>query len=338
MQHRGPAAWADKALRVRPGGRSSVSGIVATVFGATGFLGRYMVNRLGGVGAQCVIPYRGDGDEVRHLRLMGDLGMINPIPFDVRDEQSIYEATKHSNVVINLLGKEWATRNYSIDEANNVSAERIARIAKEAGVTRFIHVSALGASNPDSRSVYNAAKKNSEEAVLGHFPDATIIRPAKMFGEEDRIVNFTLAIPSLFGFLPLVNDGQAQFQPVFVDDVAEAIQTVITETDSFGKVYELYGPEVFTWKDFSKLVLEKGGAKDTPIVGLPFVPSMMAKAFEYIPYPNKFLTTDEVVRMEEGELPSKKFPGFESLSIKPIPFTKEVTYLTYKHKNIMLQP
>jgi NADH dehydrogenase (ubiquinone) 1 alpha subcomplex subunit 9 len=307
---RGPAIWTDKALRVRPGGRSSISGIIATVFGASGFLGRYMVNRLGGVGAQCIIPYRGDGDEVRHLKLMGDLGMINPIPFDIRDEQSIYEATKHSNVVINLIGKEWATKNYSIDEANNVSAERIARIAKEAGVARFIHVSALGAGNTESRSLYNQAKRDSEEAVLGQFPDATIVRPAKMFGEEDRIVNFTLAIPSLLGFLPLVNDGESSFQPVFVDDVAEAIQALITETESFGKVYEL---------------------------AVPFVPNVLAKVLENLPYPNKLFTSDEVVRMEEGELPTNKFPGFEALNIKPVPFSKEVNYLAYKHKNIILQ-
>jgi NADH dehydrogenase (ubiquinone) 1 alpha subcomplex subunit 9 len=334
---RGPAIWTDKALRVRPGGRSSISGIIATVFGASGFLGRYMVNRLGGVGAQCIIPYRGDGDEVRHLKLMGDLGMINPIPFDIRDEQSIYEATKHSNVVINLIGKEWATKNYSIDEANNVSAERIARIAKEAGVARFIHVSALGAGNTESRSLYNQAKRDSEEAVLGQFPDATIVRPAKMFGEEDRIVNFTLAIPSLLGFLPLVNDGESSFQPVFVDDVAEAIQALITETESFGKVYELAGPEVYSWKNFSKLVLERGGAKDTTMLSVPFVPNVLAKVLENLPYPNKLFTSDEVVRMEEGELPTNKFPGFEALNIKPVPFSKEVNYLAYKHKNIILQ-
>merc|ERR1712046_40369 len=98
------------------GGRSSVSGIQAAVFGATGRLGRYPVNRLGRVGSQVVIPYRGDEHDIRHLKVMGDYGQLVFVPFHLKDTASVGNITKHSNVCINLMGQEFATSNFSLEE------------------------------------------------------------------------------------------------------------------------------------------------------------------------------------------------------------------------------
>jgi NADH dehydrogenase (ubiquinone) 1 alpha subcomplex subunit 9 len=327
-------SWADKQLRIRAGGRSSVSGVVCTVFGASGFLGRYLVNRLGAIGVQCVIPFRGDGDDVRHLRLMGDLGMINPIPFDVRNEQSIYEAVKHSNVVINLLGREFPTRNFSIKAANVDSAETIARISKEAGVNRFLHMSVLGAGDPNTKSVFHKAKLESEKVVFNHFPQATVMRASKIFGEEDRLVNTVCQVTDYLGFFPMPGDGTTRFRPVFVDDVAEALETSITESATYGKVLELAGPEEYTTYDFAKICLEKGGFVKNPIRTLPFVSEAAAFVFEKFPYSEPLLTTDEVTRWQEDEITFGEQSGFDLLNMTSIPFSREAAYLAFKYKNL----
>merc|ERR1711988_912969 len=116
------------------GGRSSVSGVQATVFGSTGMLGRPTVNMLGRMGSQVVVPYRGDEHDTRHLKVMGDYGQIVMVPFHLKDEASIAHVSQHANVVVNLVGQESATRNFSLEEANVEGTRRIAKAAKNAGV------------------------------------------------------------------------------------------------------------------------------------------------------------------------------------------------------------
>jgi NADH dehydrogenase (ubiquinone) 1 alpha subcomplex subunit 9 len=127
------------------GGRSSFSGVVATVFGSTGFVGRYIVNRLGRVGSQIVVPLRGDEHDYRHLRLMGDLGQISPMEFHLKDVESVKKAVQHSNVVINLIGRDYETWNFKFNEVHVDGARVIAEACQEAGVQRLIHFSALNA-------------------------------------------------------------------------------------------------------------------------------------------------------------------------------------------------
>ncbi|GAB4830109.1 hypothetical protein Ancab_019751 [Ancistrocladus abbreviatus] len=113
-------------VRKGTGGRSSVSGLIATVFGATGFLGRYLVQQLAKMGSQVLVPFRGSEDSPRHLKLMGDLGQIVPMKYNPRDEDSIKAAMAKANVVINLIGREYETRNYSFEEVNHHMAEQLA--------------------------------------------------------------------------------------------------------------------------------------------------------------------------------------------------------------------
>uniref|UniRef100_I3M818 NADH dehydrogenase [ubiquinone] 1 alpha subcomplex subunit 9, mitochondrial n=1 Tax=Ictidomys tridecemlineatus TaxID=43179 RepID=I3M818_ICTTR len=170
------------------GGRSSVSGVVATVFGATGFLGRYVVNHLGRMGSQVIIPYRCDPYDVMHLRPMGDLGQIIFLEWNGRDKDSIRRAVEHSNVVINLVGRDWETRNFDFEDVFVKIPQTIAQISKEAGVEKFIHVSHLNA-NIRSSSRYLRNKAVGENEVRNAFPEATIIKPSDIFGREDRFLN-----------------------------------------------------------------------------------------------------------------------------------------------------
>ncbi|GMH20436.1 hypothetical protein Nepgr_022277 [Nepenthes gracilis] len=244
-------------VRKGTGGRSSVSGIVATVFGATGFLGRYLVQQLAKMGSQVLVPFRGSEDSARHLKLMGDLGQIVPMNYNPRDENSIKAAMAKANVVINLIGREYETRNYSFEEVNHHMAEQLAVISKEhGGIMRFIQVSCLGAS-PTSPSRFLRAKAAADEAILRVLPEASIMRPSTMIGIEDRILNRWASFVKKYSFLPLIGNGSTKIQPVYVVDVAGAIVAALKDDgSSMGKVYELGGPEIFTVHQLAELMYD----------------------------------------------------------------------------------
>ncbi|OWM90266.1 NADH dehydrogenase [ubiquinone] 1 alpha subcomplex subunit 9, mitochondrial [Punica granatum] len=244
-------------VRKGTGGRSSVSGIIATVFGATGFLGRYVVQQLAKMGSQVLVPFRGSEDSQRHLKLMGDLGQIVPMKYNPRDEDSVKAVMAKANVVINLIGREYETRNYSFEEVNHSMAEQLAMIAKEhGGIMRFIQVSCLGASS-SSPSRLLRAKAAAEESVLRELPEATVMRPAVMIGTEDRILNRWAQFVKKYTFVPLIGDGSTKIQPVYVVDVAAAITAALKDDgSSMGKVYELGGPEIFTVHELAELMFD----------------------------------------------------------------------------------
>lgn len=239
------------------GGRSSVSGIVATVFGATGFLGRYVVQQLARSGSQVVVPYRCVEDGYKHLKLCGDLGQVVPIPFSLRDEGSIAAAIGRSNVVINLIGRDYETRNFSFEDTNVTAPQQIARAAREnGGVARLLHLSCLGAS-PSAPSQQHQTKALGEAAVFSEFPQATVLRCGPIAGTEDRLLNVWALYAKKFPAVPLIGGGQTLIQPVHVMDVAAAVQAVVTDDgSSCGLTYELGGPEVLPIRDLVHRVLD----------------------------------------------------------------------------------
>ena len=142
--------------------------------------------------------------ETRLLKPMFDLGQLGLMPFSPRNRESIYEAVKKSDIVINLIGKHYETKhfvktrkadgsinriNYNFDEVHNAIPSLIAEVSKEAGVKRFIHVSALSA-NINSASDFNSSKARGEISVREKFPEAIIVRPANIFGEEDKFLQW----------------------------------------------------------------------------------------------------------------------------------------------------
>ncbi|VAI63033.1 unnamed protein product [Triticum turgidum subsp. durum] len=300
-------------------------GIVATVFGATGFLGRYVVQQLAKMGSQVLVPFRGCEDSHRHLKLMGDLGQIVPMNYNPRDVNSIKTAVAKSNVVINLIGREYETRNYGFEEVNHQMAEQLAMISKEhGGIVRFIQVSALGAS-ASSPSRLLRAKAAGEESVLKEFPEATIMRPATLIGTEDRILNRWAMYAKNWGFLPLFGGGSTKFQPVYVVDVAAAIVNSLKDDGtSMGKTYELGGPDIYTVHDLAEMMFET--IREYPrYVNLPFpIAKAMASPREMllnkVPFPlptPSIFNLDQIKALTVDNLVSENALSFADLEIKP---------------------
>ncbi|CAM8924837.1 unnamed protein product [Rhodiola kirilowii] len=320
-----PTKGVGHLVRKGTGGRSSVSGIVAAVFGSTGFLGRYVVQQLAKMGSQVLVPFRGSEDSPRHLKLMGDLGQIVPMKYNPRDESSIKAVMSKANVVINLIGRDYATRNFSIDEVNQNMAVQIAQIAKEhGGIMRFIQLSCLGASASSPSRVLRA-KAAAEEAIMGELPEATVLKPAALIGTEDRIMNRWAHFAKKYGFIPLYGDGSTKIQPAYVVDVAAAVVAALKDDGtSMGKVYELGGPDIFTVHELAELMFEV--IREWPhYVKVPFpiaraIATPRELLINKLPFPlptPEMINLDEINSLAQDTIVSENALTFQDLGIVP---------------------
>lgn len=320
------------ALKKGRGGRSSFSGTVATVFGASGFMGRYLCNRLGKTGTQMIIPYRGDNHDVRPLKLAGDLGQVLFIPYHLCDEEAIRKAVKHSNVVINLVGRDWETMNFSFHKVHVEGAERLARISKEMGVEKFIHVSALN-SNIDHQgymlkggSKYLKTKGLGEEAVRNAFPEATVFRPSDVYGQEDRFLRYYSGLWRHQGrWVPLPKGGNDIWkQPLYVSDMALGLANAVKDPAAVGKTYEAVGPrryELGELVDWFHRVMRKDGSYGYRRYDMKWDWSfqMKARLTEFCPsWPVNYLTRDKI----EREAVSDTIVGLPTLEDLGVTLTK----------------
>ncbi|GAA5830129.1 hypothetical protein JCM3766R1_002795 [Sporobolomyces carnicolor] len=293
-----------------PGGRHSATGHTVTVFGATSFLGRYLVSKLAKAGTQVVIPYR-DADEARHLRVCGDLGQIVPMEWDLNNDTQIEECLRHSDTVYNLVGRDYKTKNFDFNDVHVSGARRIARIAAQSGVSRLVHVSHLN-SAPDSASAFYRSKFEGEQAVKEAFSDATIVKPGWMFGHEDRLLNTLAVSPSVYR----VNHGETKIAPVHVLDVAAALNVMLTAKSTVGETFSLPGPRTYTFEQLLRmteaLTLKKLRGPNFP---KPLL-AALSRAWDLVWWPT--LSPDEVTRRYIDDLPTKLGElGFADLGIDP---------------------
>ncbi|KAF8758484.1 RmlD substrate binding domain [Rhizoctonia solani] len=290
-----------------PPGRSAVSGHVATVFGCTGFLGRYLVSKLAKAGTQVIIPYR-DEDEKRHLKVLGDLGQIVPLEWDLRHEDQIAECMRHSDIVYNLVGRDYETKNFDYNSVHVAGAASIANIASQLQIPRLVHVSHLNASHK-SESQFYRAKAEGEDAVREAFPEATIIRPGPIFGHEDKLLNSMAVWPILW----TLNHGDTKIRPVHVLDVAQALSNLSVITNP-AQVYNLPGPAYHTYTTMLDLVaaVTCKTPAHPPTIPKP-IALALARAAQVVWWPA--LSPDEVVRryINDSDVPG----DWDALGITP---------------------
>jgi len=237
------------------GGRESVSGIVATVFGPAGLVGHHVVSRLARIGSHVIVPYRDDGWKVKEQKCLGALGKVNLVPLEMSDEATVHRALAKSNVVINLIGSDIDTRNYSIRDTNVNCTYRIAKAAAATGnVERFIHVSAEGA-DLNAESAFYSSKAEGEDIVRQFFPNATIMRPNTIFGFYDRYLNRLAHLCNYLPIMPTFRGGTQKARPIWVNDVAQSIINSLYDYRSQGKTYHLFGPHEYTQKEINQWVI-----------------------------------------------------------------------------------
>ncbi len=265
-----------------------------TVFGGSGFLGRHVVRALAKRQYRIRVAVRRP-DLAGHLQPLGRVGQIHAVQANVRNRPSVAAAVRGSDVVINLVGILFESGRQRFDAVQSFGAEGIA-LAAAAHNARMVHISAIGA-DENSSAAYARAKRRGEELVLAATPDATIFRPSILFGPNDDFFNRFAGIARLSPFLPLVGGGHTRFQPVFAGDVAEAIAKAVDGATRAGAIYELGGPDVFTFKELMEFTLATIERRRL-LVPLPFgVAKLQAAMFELVAkLPLRFLSKPLLTR------------------------------------------
>jgi uncharacterized protein YbjT (DUF2867 family) len=286
-----------------------------TVFGGSGFIGRYVVKRLAARGDVVRVAVR-DPVAAAFLKPMGSVGQVVPMRVDIADAAAVAEAVGGADVVINLVGILYETGRQRFDAIQGEGAERLAAAAKAAGAARFIHVSAIGA-DAGADAAYARSKAAGEAGVRRHYPDAVILRPSVVFGPEDGFFNRFAMMAQFAPFLPLIGGGHTKFQPVYVGDVAEAIVRASVSDAAAGKTFELGGPRVATFKELMQFLLREI-RRDRRLVEIGFgLAGFMARFAEILPVPP--LTRDQVRLLRRDNVVSPGAPDLRTLGIEPTP-------------------
>ena len=267
-------------------------GGLVTVFGGSGFLGRHTVRALARAGWRVRVAVRRP-DLAGHLQPMGVVGQIHAVQANLRYPASIAAACAGADVVVNLVGVLAPSGKQSFDAVHAAGARAVAKAAREAGVRRLIHVSAIGADRK-SASAYARSKAAGEAGVLEEYPDALILRPSLVFGPEDDLFNRFAGMARISPLLPLIGGGKTRFQPVFVGDVAAAIANAAAGAGKAGQIYELGGPEVLSMRQIMDKVLAWSD-RERGYVRLPFWAAKLLGLLT-VPLPNAMrpITVDQV--------------------------------------------
>lgn len=287
---------------------------VATVFGGSGFIGRYIVKRLAKQGFVVRVAVR-DPEGALFLKPMGAVGQVVPLYASLANEATVQRAIAGAEIVVNAVGilAEWRSGDFQRIHAEGPGM--IGRLAAKDGVSQLVHISAIGA-DPNAPSRYAATKGVGEGLLRDAFPSATILRPSLVFGPEDQLFNRFAAMARLLPVMPVIC-GNTRFQPVYVGDVADAAMAALARPDAAGAVYELGGPRVWTFRDLLAYVLQETGRKRR-LIDVPLsLARLQACIMEWLP--GKPLTRDQLLMLQRDNVAGANMPGLKELGIVPTP-------------------
>lgn len=283
------------------------------VIGASGFIGRYVVKRLAARGAIIAAIVR-NVERAKFLQPMGDVGQIARFGANILDDARLAAAIAGADAVVNLAGILHESGKQRFAAIHATAPGRLGTLAKAAGVRHLVHMSAIGA-DAESSSAYARTKAEGERAVRASFPDAVILRPSVVFGPEDDFFNRFAALAQFSPVLPLIGGGKTRFQPVYVEDVADAVMAALDAAGVAGRTYELGGPRIYTFKALMELVLAETRRKRL-LMPLPWTLASLQAAFlEWLPTPP--LTRDQVKLLRRDNIVGPAARTLADLGITP---------------------
>jgi len=283
---------------------------IVTVFGGSGFIGRYACEEMMERGLRLRIASR-EPRSAHFIQPLSEVGQLGIVRANVTDRDSVRQAVDGADSVVNLVGSFSSMHSAHVEGARN-----IAEAARELGARTLVHISAIGA-DPGAEANYSRTKGEGEAAVREAFPDATIIRPSIVFGPEDQLTNRLAAMSRLLPALPVIAAG-CRFQPVFVEDLAKAIAAATADPARHrGRTYEIGGPQVFTMRELTLAVLEAAGRK-SELVDVPGPVASLISRFGFLP--GAPLTHDQWLMLQRDNVASDGSAGLEAFGIRPTPF------------------
>jgi NADH dehydrogenase len=298
---------------------------LVVVFGGSGFIGTHVVRALAKRGARVRIAMR--RPHLGHtLRVLGDVGQVQLVQANVRFPESIERALEGADAVVNLVAVLHERGTQRFNALHVQGARAIAEAAARRGVTRVVHFSALGAAPAGAR--YARSKYAGERAVLEAAPTATIMRPSIVFGPGDHFFNRfgQMArnpwLDGMLGAIPLIGGGKTKFQPVFVGDVADAVCAALERDEARGRIYELGGPSVYSFKELMQFIVRETERR-TPLLPLPFVfayPLGLLVSWVLGPFIDPPLTGDQVILLRRDNIVAadSQAGSLEDLGVAPL--------------------
>lgn len=292
---------------------------LVTIYGGSGFVGRYIARRMAQAGWRVRVAVRRP-NEAMHVKPYGVVGQVEPVFCNIRDDASVRAVMQGADAVVNCVGTFDRKGKNSFDAVQDKGATRIARIAAEEGVAHLVHLSAIGADGT-SDSHYARSKAAGEAGILQHFPNAVILRPSVIFGPEDQFFNRFAGMTRLGPVLPVVG-ADTRFQPVYVDDVAQAAVMGAMGRAVPG-IYELGGPEAISFRGLMQQMLQVIRRRRL-IANIPFgVAALMAGAMELVQTVTLGLvppqiTRDQVRSLRRDNVVGDGAKGFDALGITPV--------------------
>ena len=307
---------------------------IVTIFGGSGFVGRYIARRMALEGWRVRVAVRRP-NEANFVRTYGTVGQVEPVAANIRDEASTRAAVRGADAVVNCVAILREDRHQKFEDLHVAAAGRIAQCAAEEGVGRLVQISAIGA-NAESRCNYARSKAQGEDQAKAHFADVVIIRPSLIFGQEDKLFNRFATMAQFGPVIPLFG-GKSLFQPVYVDDVAKVAAAAALGNVEPG-VYELGGPDQVTLEQMMERML-KAIRRRRLVVNLPFflgfamgysldLASRLTRGY----LPNNVLTADQVRQLRQDNVVSGDAKGFAELGIEPTAMDAVLDEYLYRHR------
>lgn len=318
------------------------NGRLVTIFGGSGFIGRYVVRALARRGWRVRVATRRP-DMAFHLQTSGRVGQIHSVQANLRYPSSVMHALRGAEAAINLVGVLAEQGPQRFAALHVEGARAVAKAARDAGITNIVHMSALGA-DANASALYARTKAAGERAVLELVPGASIVRPAVVFGPEDAFFNRFAALARLSPALPLIGGGTARMQPVFVGDVAEAIARALEGEAKPGAAYELGGPQIKTFRELMAFILDTTERRRL-LAPLPFAAANLiagvtelAKTASLGLFPDMFmLTRDQVALLRHDNVVSAAATAdgrtLQGLGISPESYESFVPTYLYRFRS-----
>ncbi len=302
-------------------------GALVTVVGGSGFLGRYVVQRLAEAGFRVRVAVR-HPEAALFLKPLGGLGQIQLVHGDITSDAQMAGAFAGADAGVNLVGILAETGSQSFAAVQAAGAGRAAAAAAAAGVQHFIQISAIGA-DAASSVPYARTKAQGEAAVMAAIPTATILRPSLVVGPEDQFLNRFAAMARLSPVLPVIA-GDSRFQPVFVMDVAAAVVAALSRADAAGRTYELGGPDVMSFRAILAMINAQT-RQHRRLVEVPAaIAALMAKLGDVLPFMP--MTSDQLTMLGKDNVVAAGMPGLAELGVLLTPMSAFVPAMLERYR------
>ena len=284
---------------------------IATIFGGSGFLGRHLIRRLTEKEYRIIVatrsPYLSG-----FLKPLGAPGQIELVKTNIYNPDDIKSVLKNSDIVINLVGILYENKKQKFNYIHSEFPNFLSKVCSEYNFEKLVHISALGVKD-DHKSVYMQSKHEGENNIQENFKSSVILRPSIVFGPEDKFFNTFASLVQFSPVLPLVGGGKTKFSPIYVGDVAKAIVKALELNNTEPKIYELGGPENYSFKELMEILLTEIKKKRF-LMSIPFSVAKFQSYFLQM-MPNPLLTPDQVELLKHNNIVSGDYPTLKDLGI-----------------------